>query len=242
MDILNVLERPIQDKSIISYTFHHYKPYSPNEINKSDGIKIHIQRSDLFLHLSEAYIDISGVLNTYTEVVVKTVKNFPFYLFECHLESRGKVIDSVRDLGVVAKIKNLLCKGMNETKAVASIGWFPSDKALKNNAKLHFCRPLKEIFGFCHDYTKIMAFVKPELVLKRYRTDNNCFFSETANETVAITLQKVYLRNVPHVKLAPIQRLKFLKMLEQGLKLEMNFRAYKLFVHRKVLKSSQFFW
>ena len=143
MDILNVLERPIEDKSIIGYTFHHYKPYAPNEINKSDEIRIPIQCSDLFLHLSEAYIYISGVLNVHTEVGVKTVKNFPFYLFEeCRLESGGKVIDSVRDLGVVANIKNLFCKGMNETKAATSIGWFPSDNILKNNAKFDFCLPL----------------------------------------------------------------------------------------------------
>ena len=242
MDILNVHQKILDDKSIIGYNYHHYKPYSPNEIGRSDEIRIPIQCSDLFLHLAEGYIYVSGVLNTHTETGVKTVKNYPFYLFEeCRLEISGHCIDSVKDLGVVANIKNLLLKSVCESKSSTSLGWFPSDNILKNNAKFDFCLPLKEIFGFCADYTKIVAFVTPEIVLKRSRTDANCFFSETNAETVAITLKNVYL-SVPHVELAPVPRLKFLKILENGRPLEMNFRSHKLFVHPKVPKTTQFFW
>ena len=243
MDILNIFQQPAEDKSIVGYTYRHYKPFSPSELSKGNEIRIPIQCSDLFLHLSEGYVYIEGEVSIATaNGIVKSVKNSPFYLFEnARLEIGGKCIDEVRDLGLIANLRNLLCKSGSESKAASGVGWHPSDNNLSNNAKFDYCIPLKEIFPFCQDYNKIVVFVKPEIVLKRSSTDNNCFFSETNNEVVNVTLTSVYL-SIPHVELSPPHRLKFLKIIEQGRKIEMQFRAFKLFVFPKLPRTTSLYW
>ena len=110
MDILNVLEAYEKDRAISSYEYHIYKPYNPGQLGKGDEIRIQVLNSDLFVQLSEAFLYVEGELTTLAaNTNILTVDNFPLFLFdEMRLEINGKVIDSIKNVGLHAMMKGVL--------------------------------------------------------------------------------------------------------------------------------------
>ena len=147
MNIIDVITPVQEDRSITSYEYRVHKPFNTNQINKSDEIIIEILNSDLFLHLSEAFIYVEGHVSGFQRVAlveIKMVSMFPFFRFdEVRLELYGKTINSSINVGISSVIKNLLSTTAQESYTASQMGWYSSPLMLKSGSKFSFCLPLK---------------------------------------------------------------------------------------------------
>ncbi|XP_030762224.1 uncharacterized protein LOC115887041 [Sitophilus oryzae] len=125
------------DESIAREEWHTYHPFTKSFKN-SDEIEIVINQQDVFMDISQAELYIEAKFLEEVSTVVKTGKcsltnNVGAFLFESiTYELNGKVIDKVRDPGLISTVKSLLCLNQNESTALDVAGWNWPSGAVKS--------------------------------------------------------------------------------------------------------------
>jgi len=208
MDILNITEKPEIDESIEKYEYHSYEPITGTDLNRPGEIRINIETQDLFTHPSESYLVFDGKLvknvddAVYADVdVIMLTNNAMVHLFNNIIyQLSGQEIESLFHPGQATTMFGLLkfpgdfqkSTGLNQV-------WFNDTGAtahLENNTgfgvqqeyiiqkpdpkgTFSFRVPLKNIFGFCDDYEKVVYGFKHELTRVR-KGDNDAIFKTGA--------------------------------------------------------------
>ena len=241
MDILNVLKPVEEDNSIVSYEYHHFKPYNPLQISKSDEVRISILNSDLLLHLYEAYLYIEGTITT-VKGGAPMVDNWPLFLFsQMRLEINGIEVDSNRNVGLLSGIRLLLCTGFNQQKSVSMHGWYQSKLKAAKSQDFSQCIMLRDVFRIIADNSPVSIFSKIDVSATRARSDDNCFAIDTDGENPEILVTKLELR-VPVVRAAPKQALRLYKILESGKECKLKYRGWRYHEFPKIGRASTFSW
>lgn len=244
MEILNVLEPVREDESLTSYDYRSYYPYNASQLGNSDEIRIPCHNST-YTHLSESCLYIEGSLSDITPdtlTKIRLSKCFPLFLFsEARLELNGHVIDYVRSPGIVSCMKNYCLMTEQEKGSASEFFWSEPVEFAKTMTKFSCCIPLRQLFGICLDYKKVVIFSKLELVLLRSRNDLDCLAESIENAKASIKLSKVSWR-IPHVDVNDMVKLQLNKILETGRELTMNFRAVEYFEHPNLGSSLQHTW
>ena len=103
----------------------------------------------MFVQLSEAFLYVEGELTKLAaDTNILTVDNFPLFLFdEIKLEINGKVIDSIKNVGVHAMMKGALVTSEAAENYTSLHVWNKNDHLLETGQKLVHCIPLKMCWG-----------------------------------------------------------------------------------------------
>ena len=250
MNILNFTEAPMKDESIEEYEFHEYEPITGTNLNNQGEIRINIETQDLFTHPSESYLVIEGRLTkgdgaAYADAdVVALTNNAMMHLFtNIKYQLSGQEIESLYNPGQGTTMIGLLkypddfakSQGLNQlwykdTDTTASLtdntGFAVRHayliKSPNPKGTFSFRIPLKHIFGFCEDYSKIVYGLKQTLTLVR-NDDDDAIFRLTAAGAGKVALEKVSWF-MPHVLPADAEKFQLYKTIESKSKLPVAYR------------------
>jgi len=250
MDILRIIETPITDESIEEYEHHEYEPVTGTNLNNPGEIRINIETQDLFTHPSESYLIVDGQLTkadgtAYADVdAVSLTNNAILHLFSnIKYQLSGQEIESIYSPGQGSTMLGLLkypddfskSQGLNQlwykdagsTASLADNDGFSVRhlyliKSPNPKGTFSFRIPLKHIFGFCEDYTKIIYGLKQTLTLVR-KGNNDAIFRAAAADAGKVTLEKVSWF-IPHVLPADAEKFQLYKTIESKVKLPVAYR------------------
>ena len=250
MDMLKIDESLTSDESIEEYEYHEYEPITGTNLNNPGEIRITVETQDIFYHPSESYLLFEGQLaktdgTAYAnENVVALTNNGLMHLFSnIKYQLSGQEIESLFYPGQATTMLGLLkypddfqkSQGLNQL-------WYKDSATaahLTNNAgfgvrhaylvknpdpkgTFSFRIPLKHIFGFAEDYTKIVYGFRHVLTLVR-KSDDDAIFRVTAAGAGKVTLSKVSWY-IPHVLPADAYKLRLYEMIEKKVKVSVGFR------------------
>ncbi|KAJ8953494.1 hypothetical protein NQ318_023615 [Aromia moschata] len=248
MDILNVMEQPLVDNSIVSWEYHNYLPYISSKFDYNDEIRIPIQELDAYTLPCESMLYLEGKLtkedgNPATKL--KLINNaFAFLFREIRFEMNGIIVDSNRNVGLTSTLKHYYLS-FNEDECIKldNAGWFPRDNRVLNIAdnKFSVCIPLKMLMGFFEDYRKIILNMKQELVLIRSSDDIDSITSIDESEKPKIHIEKLYWR-MPHILTAIPQQLALTKILEKNQEIFIPFRSWELVELPSLSENTRHVW
>ena len=85
-----------------------------------------------------------------------------------------------------------------------------------------FAIPLKHIFGFCEDYSKVIYGFKHKLIMVR-KADNEAIFRATATNAGKVNLTKI-VWYMPHVTPSDMEKLTLYKIIESKSSIDVGYR------------------
>lgn len=240
----NILQvkQPIQsDESIASLEYHTYTPYSLS-YNNNDEIRINIQAQDLYILPSESYLYIEfNTIRRNGEPVQEgdgiLSSNFITHLFnEMRYELNGFEVDRSKTPGITSMIKSMVaCKSANRSSCEL---FFLNDGGNVNTGICYMMIPLKFIFGFCEDFTKVIMNSRHELILVRSRSDDNAYMG---NREINFLIQKIHWK-VPHVTLNDRAKLTMLRTIKQNEYLPLPYRSWDLYELPALPQTTRYSW
>ena len=221
-------------------------------------IRLTIETQDIFTHPSESYLIVEGQLlkrnvnppanPLYDNNDLITLNNGIMHLFKrIRYDLSGQEIENIMNVGQATTMLGLLkypddfskSKGLNQL-------WY---KDTTINAELNntgfiirrshifgstprgtfsFKIPLKNIFGFCEDYDKIVYGLKHTLTLTRNIDDDAIFRSANNNAGNLFDDAEVYLSKIswfmPHVMPADKYKMELYKIIERKEKIPVGYR------------------
>jgi hypothetical protein len=250
MSILDVEEQIYFDNSIINAEKHPHLPYASTSFNNNDEIRIPIQQTDIYTLPSASSIYIEGKVTAAKDLTKLLFVNNAFtHLFEeIRYELGGKVIDKVRNPGITTTLKGYVSHCADDISWLSNSGWLSiNDRRVAgeladiNSGNFNITIPLKNLLGFAEDYNKIIMNIQQELVLIRSNADLNAVLSTTADEKIAIIINKIIWK-VPHIQVADIERLNLLKIVDRNSELSINFRTWELYEYASLPTTDKQSW
>lgn len=210
--------------------YHTHKPYASATFKCNDEIRIPISQQDIITIPFESTLHISGKIKGKksggTDAEISLINNAMAYLFEdIRYEICGVVVDRTKNVGITTTIKNLLSIKQNETNILKNSCWLGVGNTLKTQ-QFTFSIPLKKLFGFFEDYTKILTHVKQELILLRASNDANALLSTDAVDP-SIEITDLYWR-VPHVTVSDSFKEKLLRLVNKDMPVHLGFRNWEI--------------
>lgn len=243
-NILNVSEKPVFDGAIINFEKHTHGPYSANNLNNNDEIRLPIQQQDVYTAVSNSSLYMRGRVlkddNTVSKTAVLDKMGLLSLFDEIRYEMNGKSVDGCRNPGLTALMKGYVSFNQNEAIRLEIAGW-TEENILDENGYFDVCIPLRICLGFAEDFQKIIINIRQELVLVRSNTDLNAIVNSAAGENIKVNLHSVQWR-VPHVSVADEQRLTLMKCLEKNIELAVPFRSWELHECPLLMESQTHTW
>ena len=248
-DILSIQSGVVFDESIAHYELHAHQPYNSSSFNNNDEIRISIQHQDLNLLPSRSSIRIQGRL---TDKEGKALANTYFinngicFLFEeIRYELNGIEIDKCKNVGLTTTMKNYPSLNPSHITKIENAGWSgiaaPSS-ITDSKGFFDVTIPLRMIFGFAEDYTKIIVNIKHELILTRSRTDVDSLRSTIdASSMFKIDIKKIEWV-MPYVQLSDKHKIHLLKIIEKNKPIAVPFRCWDLYENPFLPLTKQHVW
>ncbi|KAJ8926175.1 hypothetical protein NQ314_021475 [Rhamnusium bicolor] len=220
--------------AISNFEKHTHGPYSTNNLNNNDEIRLHIQQQYAYTAIFCSSLYMRGQLLITDETVSTTaffVKMGLLFLFdEIRYEMIGITVDRCRNPGLNALMYGYVSFNQNEAIRLENAGWTDGNFA-DNNGYFDVCIPLNICLGFAEDSQKIMLNVCQELVLVSSNTDINAIKNPTADENIKVNLHSIQWR-VPYVSVVDLERLKLINCMENNIELLVPFRSWELHEYR----------
>lgn len=245
-NIINILQKPQFDNSIIKKEYHSYTSYLQSYKN-NDEIRITIQNQDLYVLPNESFLYIEGFASKGDSAVsasIHLLNNCMAHLFdEIRYELNGVEIDRTRQLGIATEIKNYVSLSKSESDKLLNAGWSPlniGDLKLVDGY-FNFCVPLKLLLGFAEDFNKIIVNSKHELILLRSKDDNQVLKSYLATEKIKLSILNITWK-VPHVQLADAYKLEMYKIINNRRPLNISFRSWDMYYYPSLPQSTTVLW
>ncbi len=248
--IFNIKEPIVTDESISSFEYHEYQAQTGVNLNNQGEIRIVIENQDEFFLPSQAYLTIEGQLQkadgtAYVDAdAITLTNNGLMYLFSnVKYTLSGNEVESVNHPGQCTTMLGMLTypddfsksSGLNQlwykdtgttadlavnTGFAARQGYIVRSSNPKGS--FSFCIPLKHIFGFADDYTKILFGHKHELTLNR-KNNADAIFRAAGVDAGKINLTKCSLY-MPIITPNDGQKLDLYKIIESKTSLDVGYR------------------
>ena len=247
--ILELHETNATDESIKSYEYNEYQPITGTQLNSAGQITITIENQDQFLHLQNSYLLIEGeVLKAdnarYADAdLVALTNNGLLYLFSSlKLTSAGQEVEHVNYPGHATSLLGLTSYSSEYQKGCGlAQGWYADISTVAALANVGFATrqqflirspdpkgsfqcaiPMKHIFGFMDDYTKVTYGMRDTLKLIRKGNDDSLF------RTAATGVRKVVLSklawSVPVVQPNDVRKVNLYKSIASNNVIPVSFR------------------
>ena len=247
--ILRLHEINATDESIKSYEYNEYQPITGTLLNSAGQITITIENQDQSLHLQNSYLLIEGEVlkadNTrYADAdLITLTNNGLLYLFSSlKLTLDGQEVEHVNYPGHVISLLGLASYSSEYQKGCGlTQGWYVDTStaaALTNNGfavrqqllirspnpkgSFQCAIPMKHIFGFMDDYTKVTYGMRDTLQLIR-KVDDDSLFRAVAAGAGKVVLSKLAW-SVPIVQPNDVRRINLYKSVASNNVIPVSFR------------------
>ncbi|XP_065664497.1 uncharacterized protein LOC136086148 [Hydra vulgaris] len=205
--VLNFTEIPTVDDGIERFEFHEYEPVARTNLNSAGEIRINIEKQDLFILPSEAYLLFEGRL--------------------LKLDGTAYVNADAVSLTNNAQGLNQFWYKDSSTTTVNNT-WFTLRQAYiiqkpTTKGTFSFCIPIRHIFGFCDDYNKVIYGFKHTLTLVR-KSDTEAIFRNALAAAGKVNPDKISMF-MSHVIPSDLERVNLYKSIESKVTLLVTFRA-----------------
>lgn len=255
-EILNVLDEPVEDKSIKKIDFQTINPSNPLALGNNDVLHFVCHRSNSFILLHRSYFLVSGRITvtttTGTGEATKTVVTAPAHTKlnnggALHLFNRGdlkinnQTVEQVNDLGLTGLARIYTTYNDWDARHLQVMGFGDGGAGLDSEGYFHnLMIPVRVVFGVGEDHRHVLINPKIEVQLTRSRTDDNAVICSQA-ETYKLTLEKVQLR-LAFVDPADPQYLRLLKIVERNKQIPVAFRAFSLYQYPELPQTTKISW
>lgn len=214
------------------------------EINSSDSF---IDPSESYLLFQGRMVKASNGAAFADTDVTSIVNNGIMYLYsEISYSLEGQQVERIADLGQATTIMKTLLYDDDKVRNEGESSFWVKDSSntaskdvevnrgfsirhsmlltnVTNLGKFEVIIPLKEIFGFCEDYNKVIYGLKHTLKLVRKFTDNDALFKASGGTSGKITLEKLEWR-VPQAEPSTAMKALLLQSIESKTEIEIDFR------------------
>lgn len=238
-EILQIRKGVSHVDDIIGMQYHTYTPYTTS-FNNNDEIRIVVQSQDLYVQPSESYVVLEfKLLDKPMDKDYITLASTALGFFnEIRYELNGFEVDRCKAPTITSLLKKILACKSNDATDLAAFRWL-SNVTIGANNIYRLMIPLKFVFGFCDDYTKVIANCKHELILVRNRVDTNAYISNKG--TWKFDMIKVQWK-IPHVTLNDHAKMSMLRTIERREEIPISFRSWDLYEMPSVPQSTRNIW
>lgn len=240
-EILQIRRGVSHVNDVTNIQYHTYTPYTTS-YNNNDEIRITIQSRDVYLQPSESYLFVEFKATVTEGVKEKAGPVFSYvsalaFFSEMRYELNGIEIDRCKLPIITTQLKTMTACKSSDYNDVCCLTWLDGQKV--SNSTYRLMIPLKFVFGFCDDYTKILLNSKHELVLMRSHVDNNVYISDGGSAKFTVT--KVHWK-VPHISLSNNAKSDMLKIVDRKETLPLAFRSWDLYDLLNVQQTMRNVW
>ncbi|KAL4091098.1 hypothetical protein QTP88_025838 [Uroleucon formosanum] len=190
----------------------------------------------------ESYIYIEGTITKPADITdeIRFINNGLAFLFsEMKYEINGTQIQKLVNPGISTTLKGYCSYNKTNISSHQNAAW---DSDLKNvnkdfidSGNFNGCINLKDLFGFCEDYKRILINCNQQLILNRASLDMNAIKQYKNNEVVdapklkdvKINISKILWR-MPIVKVSDREKIRLLKVVNNQKPLTCAFRSWEL--------------
>lgn len=252
-DILNVLNRVVEDTSIQRWQEHIILPENGVHFGNSTDIHFLLTVQDLVTLPSKSYIYLEGKFRNSVSGNAPTNSKISNNAF-CHLFERvtydlnSKQIDSTRFLGVASTIKNFISLKKSDGEFMSIAGWNPGNddtlSCLSANSNFTACIPLSSMLGFAEDYKKVIINASQRLMLRRTMDDRNAY--ETIDPTAgaeSCVFQITHISwRVPFITLGAKENSAISRLIHNRAVIQIPFRSWTVFENAKMKQTTSDTW
>ena len=214
--ILELHANNATDESIKSYEYDEYQPITGTQLNSAGQITITIENQDQFLHQHNSYLLIEGDVlkvdnNRYADAdLVELTNNGLWRCSSLKLTLAGQTVQHVNYPGQATPLLGLASYSTTfANECGVTQGWYPDTNTNPaaanggfNTRQGHLIRlpnpigsfqcaiPMRHIFGFVDDYSKVTYGMRDRLQLIR-KDDNDALFRTAAAGAGKLGLSKI---------------------------------------------------
>ncbi|KAE9543658.1 hypothetical protein AGLY_002054, partial [Aphis glycines] len=189
---LDVTAGYTDDCRITQIEYHSFLPYSTSALSNNDEVCIALHNTESYTLPCESYIYIEGTIIKPADIIdeIRFINNGQSFLFsEMKYEINGIQIQKLANPGITTTLKGYCSYNKTNITSHHNSGW---DNDIKNANKdfiesgnFNGCINLKDLFGFCEDYKRILINCNQQLILNRESLDINAVKQYKNNEVVA---------------------------------------------------------
>ena len=242
--ILELHETNATDESIKSYEYNEYQPITGTQLNIAGQITIPIENQDQFLHLQNSYFLFEGeVLKgdnaryADADLIALTNNGLLYLLSSLKLTLAVQEVEHVNYPGHATSLLGLA----SEYQKGCGQGWYTdtnTNAALNKNGfavrqqflirspdpkgSFQCAIPMKHIFGFMDDYTKVTYGMRNTLQLIRIGDDDSLFRIAAAGVGIVVLSKLAW--SVPVVQPNDVRRVNMYKSIASDNVIPISFR------------------
>jgi len=240
---LDVTAGYTDDCRITQIEYHSFLPYSTSALSNNDEVRIALHNTESYTLPCESYIYIEGTITKPAEITddIRFINNGLAFLFsEMKYEINGIQIQKLANPGITTTLKGYCSYNKSNITSHHNAAW---DNDIENVNKdfiegdmFNGCIALKDLFGFCEDYKRILINCNQQLILNRASIDINAIKQYKNNKVVTdasklkdvkINITKILWR-MPIVKVSDKEKIKLLKVVNNQKPLTCAFRSWEL--------------
>ena len=238
---LDVASGYVDDCRITEIEYHSFLPYSSTALSNNDEVRIPIQNTESHTLPCESYIYIEGTISKPADLTedVSFINNGLTFLFsEMKYELNGIQIQKIVNPGISTTLKGYCSYTKSDITSHNNAAW---DSDFKNansqfieSTSFSGCINLKDLFGFCEDYKRILINCNQQLVLNRASLDINAvkFAKNMAADAaklkdVKVNISKIVWR-MPMVRVSDKEKIRLMKIINSQKPITCAFRSWEL--------------
>ena len=239
---LDVTGRYVDDCRITQIDYHSFLPYSTSALSNNDEVRIASHNTESYTLPCESYIYIEGTIIKPAEITdeIRFINNGLAFLFsEMKYELNGIQIQKLVNPGITTTLKGYCSYNKSDITSRYNTAWDTEMKNVNNDfiesGKFNGCINLKDLFGFCEDYKRILINCNQQLIMNRASLDINAIKQFKSNEIVVspklkevkIEITKILWR-MPMVRVSDKEKIQLLKVINNQKPLTCTFRSWEL--------------
>jgi hypothetical protein len=168
---LDVTAGYVDDCRITQIDYHSFLPYSTSALSNNDEVRIALHNTECYTLPCESYIYIEGTITKPVEITddIRFINNGLAFLFsEMKYEINGIQIQKLANPGVTTTLKGYCSYNKSNITSHHNAAWDNDienvNKDFINSDMFNGCINLKDLFGFCEDYKRILITCNQQLI------------------------------------------------------------------------------
>ena len=238
---LELHETNATDESIKSYEYNEYQPITGTQLNSAGLITITIESQDQFLYLQNSYLLIEGEASK-ADLIALTNNGLLYLFSSLKLTLAGQEVEHVNYPGHATSLLGLTSYSSEYQKGYGlAQGWYADTSTAAALTNIGFVArqqflirspdpkgsfqcgiPMKHIFGFVDDYTKVTYGMRDTLQLIR-KGDADSLFRTAAAGVGKVVLSKLAW-SVPIVQSNDVRKVNLYKSIASNNVIPVSFR------------------
>ncbi|VVC38050.1 Hypothetical protein CINCED_3A014564 [Cinara cedri] len=242
----------VDDCRITDIEYHSFLPYSSTALSNNDEVRIPLHNTESYTLPCESYIYIEGTITKPADVTdnVSFINNGLAFLFsEMKYEVNGIQIQKIVNPGIAAILKGYCSYTKSD---IASRQNAARDSDFEN-ANTNFIETdsfngyinLRDLFGFCEDYKRILINCNQQLVLNRASSDLNAI-KFTKPDTPKLSEIKVNITKIlwrmPMVRVSDKEKIRLMKVMNSHKPITCAFRSWELYEYPFLPQNTTHSW